>query len=338
MAEPWFPRSTPDTVAASNAAAQQAALDEIAQSTDATEQALLAPSVLPIGGATEATQQANQAALGTEGGGVVVPPPGGATGILGWIRSLREYFQEMYSIVGAQRAIKVDVIQTVAGGGGGGDATAANQMAGNASLTSIGGKIPALVGGRIPVVLPAGGSGLTDTELRAVPVPVSGTVATGGLTDAQLRAVPVPVSGTVTTGGLTDAQLRASDVPVAVSSLPKSASSNVPSIIVAGGDVIASNASRKAWAYRTWGRTPCMYEWQQVRQARCSILLWLAAMRAMMDEAGPFRTMSISGLSVPLALLHASPSTSYDRPSNDPGQRILAQGADDELYRRLSGQ
>ncbi len=39
---------------------------------------------------------------------------------------------------------------------------------------------------------------LTDAELRATPVPVSGTVATGGLTDTQLRATPVPVSGTVT--------------------------------------------------------------------------------------------------------------------------------------------
>lgn len=35
---------------------------------------------------------------------------------------------------------------------------------------------------------------LTDTQLRATPVPVSGTVATGGLTDAELRATPVPVS------------------------------------------------------------------------------------------------------------------------------------------------
>jgi hypothetical protein len=63
-----------------------------------------------------------------------------------------------------------------------------------------------------------GGTGdtgsLTDAQLRATPVPVSGTVtATGPLTDAQLRATPVPVSGTVTaTGPLTDAQLRASRV------------------------------------------------------------------------------------------------------------------------------
>ncbi len=40
---------------------------------------------------------------------------------------------------------------------------------------------------------------LTDTQLRATPVPVSGTVtASGPLTDTQLRATPVPVSGTVT--------------------------------------------------------------------------------------------------------------------------------------------
>lgn len=39
---------------------------------------------------------------------------------------------------------------------------------------------------------------LTDAQLRATPVPVSGTVSTGGLTDTQLRATPVPVSGTVT--------------------------------------------------------------------------------------------------------------------------------------------
>lgn len=43
----------------------------------------------------------------------------------------------------------------------------------------------------------------------------SGTQAVSGpLTDAQLRATPVPVSGTVSTGGLTDTQLRASAVPV----------------------------------------------------------------------------------------------------------------------------
>lgn len=75
-------------------------------------------------------------------------------------------------------------------------------------------------------------AGLTDAQLRASAVPVSGTVTASGpltdtqlrasavpvsgpLTDAQLRATPVPVSGTVTASGpLTDAQLRATPVPV----------------------------------------------------------------------------------------------------------------------------
>lgn len=62
---------------------------------------------------------------------------------------------------------------------------------------------------------------LTDTQLRATAVPVSGTFwqatqpvsfSWAGLTDAQLRASAVPVS--FTWAGLTDAQLRASAVPV----------------------------------------------------------------------------------------------------------------------------
>lgn len=49
------------------------------------------------------------------------------------------------------------------------------------------------------------GDGLTDAQLRASPVPVSGP-----LTDAQLRASAVPVSGTVTaTGPITNAQFTA---------------------------------------------------------------------------------------------------------------------------------
>jgi hypothetical protein len=65
------------------------------------------------------------------------------------------------------------------------------------------------------------GTGLTDTQLRATPVPVSGTVSvgtvpvTGPLTDTQLRATAVPVSGP-----LTDTQLRASAVPISVATIP----------------------------------------------------------------------------------------------------------------------
>ena len=51
---------------------------------------------------------------------------------------------------------------------------------------------------------------VTDAELRAAPLPVSGTVtATGPLTDTQLRATAVPVSGP-----LTDTELRATPVPI----------------------------------------------------------------------------------------------------------------------------
>jgi hypothetical protein len=86
---------------------------------------------------------------------------------------------------------------------------------------------------------------LTDTQLRATPVPVSGTVAvTGPLTDTQLRATPVPVSGTVTaTGPLTDTQLRASAFLVkgVRSSSPAQTS---PSVTVASTVILASNANR----------------------------------------------------------------------------------------------
>jgi len=56
---------------------------------------------------------------------------------------------------------------------------------------------------------------LTDAELRAVAVPVSGTFfqatqpVSGPLTDAQLRATPVPVSGTVDLGATDNAVLDA---------------------------------------------------------------------------------------------------------------------------------
>lgn len=66
-----------------------------------------------------------------------------------------------------------------------GAATAANQLADGHNVT---------VSGTVTATGP-----LTDTELRATPVPVSGTVtASGPLTDTELRATPVPVSGTVT--------------------------------------------------------------------------------------------------------------------------------------------
>lgn len=83
-------------------------------------------------------------------------------------------------------------------------ATSALQTSGNTSLSSIDGKTPvlgqALAAASVPVVLTSAQlstltplSTLTDTQLRATPIPISGTIATGGLTDTQLRATAVPV-------------------------------------------------------------------------------------------------------------------------------------------------
>jgi hypothetical protein len=107
-----------------------------------------------------------------------------------------------------------DVTQPVEGVG-----AAGTPSGGVISIQGVGSGTPVPVSGTVAVT-----GGLTDTQLRASAVPVSGTVnaTTGGLTDTQLRASPVPVSGSVTatTGGLTDTQLRASAVPVSATALP----------------------------------------------------------------------------------------------------------------------
>lgn len=84
------------------------------------------------------------------------------------------------------------------GGGGGGDASAANQVTGNALLTDIKGELA----GTLTIT-----GALTDTQLRATAVPVSGTFFQA--------TQPVSIAGTVTVSGpLTDTQLRATAVPV----------------------------------------------------------------------------------------------------------------------------
>ncbi len=67
---------------------------------------------------------------------------------------------------------------------------------------------------------------LTDAQLRAATVPVSGTVATGGLTDAQLRATAVPVSGTVT------ANAGTGTLAVSLASVPSHAVTNIGTFAV----------------------------------------------------------------------------------------------------------
>lgn len=69
---------------------------------------------------------------------------------------------------------------------------------------------------------------LTDDQLRAAPVPVSGEVALDAATLAALE--------TISTGGLTDAQLRADNVPVQISALlyPQSTLNNSTTNLAAG--------------------------------------------------------------------------------------------------------
>jgi hypothetical protein len=103
-------------------------------------------------------------------------------------------------------------------------ATAAKQDTGNTSLASIDGKLTAPLSVTGP---------LTDTQLRATPVPVSGTVSvtepvTVDAVDLDIRNLvfatdKVDVSGSSSvgvTGPLTDAQLRASAVPISAVTLP----------------------------------------------------------------------------------------------------------------------
>lgn len=78
------------------------------------------------------------------------------------------------------------------------------------------------------VKLGVGADGVAVDVSSANPMPVTGTVTANTglaqpLTDTQLRAVPLPISGTVATGltqPLTDAELRAAEVPVSVAILP----------------------------------------------------------------------------------------------------------------------
>lgn len=90
------------------------------------------------------------------------------------------------------------------GGGGGGDVVITDPATANQATVDASGNLHVAVAEPVTVD-GVQTDALTDVELRAAPVPVSGP-----LTDAQLRAAAVPVSGP-----LTDAELRATPVPVA---------------------------------------------------------------------------------------------------------------------------
>ena len=176
-----------------------------------------------------------------------VPSKGAVRTVGGGNTTLTLEFSTQSMSAADRLQVFIDDLTTGGGGGGGGGggltdtelratpvpvsvsgvATAANQSTGNSSLSSIDGKTPALVSGRVPV----DGSGVTQPVSGSVTV--SGTVtASGPLTDTQLRATAVPVSGTfwqatqpisgsvsvtgttAVSGPLTDSELRATAVPV----------------------------------------------------------------------------------------------------------------------------
>jgi hypothetical protein len=66
------------------------------------------------------------------------------------------------------------VLVSSGGGGGGGDATAANQVTGNATLTTISGKLPASLGAKAP------SASLSVTLALGAGANMSGSITTGG--------------------------------------------------------------------------------------------------------------------------------------------------------------
>jgi hypothetical protein len=135
-----------------------------------------------------------------------------------------------------------------------GASTSGLQTTGNTSVASIDTKTPALgqaaMAASVPVVIASNQSAvpvsgpLTDTQLRAATVPISGTVtATGPITDTQIRATPLPVSGTVTaTGPLTDTQLRATPVPVSGTVIANAGSGTMATSLASLPALVAGSA------------------------------------------------------------------------------------------------
>jgi len=152
-------------------------------------------------------------------------------------------------------------------------AAQAIQTAANALNTKTTAVNTGAIAGTVAVSNFPSGAGLTDTELRASPLAVTGnfyqatqpvSFTWAGLTDSQLRASPVgvavsgtvPVSGTFwqatqpvsfTWAGLTDAQLRATAVPVSAASLPlPTGAATETTLATIAGAVSAHNAAAES--------------------------------------------------------------------------------------------
>lgn len=134
---------------------------------------------------------------GGGGGGGIVDQ--GAAGVDPWLVSVVNFpgTQPISGSVSVSNFPATQAISAVSLPLPTGASTSALQTTGNTSLSNIDGKLPALVGGRVPT----DGSGVVQ--------PVSGTFwqatqpVSGPLTDAELRLTPVPVSlaGTVPVSG-----------------------------------------------------------------------------------------------------------------------------------------
>lgn len=123
---------------------------------------------------------------------------------------------------GAATETTVAAVNTATGAQGDAEAAA------NGSVIAILKRLRTLLSGGLPAALAASGGlkvDLAGTGANATAVKVDGSAVvqpvSGPITDAQIRATPLPVSGTVTASGpLTDTQLRATAVPVSLASLP----------------------------------------------------------------------------------------------------------------------
>lgn len=99
--------------------------------------------------------------------------------------------------------------------------------------------------------VPAGVIDAPNTAIKVNCVVGCGGAASGALTDAELRAAPVPVSGSFfqatqpVSGPLTDTQLRAAVVPVSTKTALTANSPATASVGVSSAQAVASNASRK---------------------------------------------------------------------------------------------
>jgi len=127
-------------------------------------------------------------------------------------------------VAGSEDRLGIPRVSVVGGGGGGAPLDLTDLLAYTGPTTapkvdtdapgSLSSKLRGMVSrmvqllARLPAALGAGGGLKVDGSGTALPV-------SGPLTDMQLRATPVPISGTVAvTGPLTNAQLRAADVKV----------------------------------------------------------------------------------------------------------------------------